>query len=316
MMKRALFAWALLTACPAWAQNPPADASSPTLTELLNRHDFQGILLPAETMREGGKSVLSIYRMFEAQDGDVEIIYGYASSDHKSYYRSFALFARQIRFELVRTSDDRSPLMALMREYATSHQRTPYTIHSLRADLTLPPDHRVIATDSGGCNVPYKTWLTLKDTAGQVVSERLVVRLIDPPLPFAEAQSCPMAVSTQRSLRDRTAHMRARSVAFEQAVTLEDGGFLAIASSDSMVVRFDAGLNAPFLGTQPRYAMIEYGAALQHDLVQAALKDAAVDPSIPAVSRYEADMWSLIDGHFGGAPAPKTNSTTKPPKPH
>ncbi len=304
-----------LIAAPVLAQTPPADAPA-SLADLLNRHEFQGTLLPAETMRQGSKSVLAVYRVFEAQDGDIELLYGYAGTDHKSYYRSYALFAHQIRFELVRTAEDKSPLLALIREYAVAKQRSAYTVHSLLADLTLPPDHRITATESGVCHTPYTTWLTLKDTAGQVQAEHLIARLVDPALPFAEPQSCPMAVPASRSVRERAvpARMRARSVAFAQGVTLEDGGFLAIASSDPMIVRFDAALNAPFFATQPLYAMIDYNAAMQRDLEQTALKATSADPTLPAVSRYEAAMWSLIDGHFGKPPAPP--SATKPPKPH
>lgn len=306
---------AILIAIPVVAQAPPGD-TPPTLAELLSKHDFQGALLPAETMRQGSKSVLAVYRVFEAQDGDIEILYGYAGTDHKSYYRSYALFARQIRFELVRTAEDKSPLLSLIREYAIARQRIAYSVHSLQADLSLPPDHRVIATESGVCHTPYTTWLTMKDTAGQVQAERLVARLVDPPLPFAEPTACPMAVPASRGVRERAvpARMRARSVAFAQGVTLEDGGFLGIASSDPMIVRFDAALNAPFFATQPLYAMIDYNAALQRDIEQSAVKASNEDPTLPAASRYEAAMWSQIDGHFGKTPAPPSSS--KPPKPH
>jgi hypothetical protein len=268
----------------------PAAAPAPSLSDLLSAHDFQGALLPAEAMRGNGLSVLAVYRVFQAKDGDVEIVYGYAGSDHKSYYRSYALFAKAVRFELVRTPEDRTPLMPAIRDYAIDHQAQNFAVRSLLAELPLTSDRRVMTMTAGPCAAPFGIWFSIKDPVDHPIAERMVLHVLDSPAPFLPASGC--ALSLPKSAAP--IHVRARAVYFAQGLPLGDGGFLAISSSDPLAVRFDGALKAPFLENGGSYLGVDYSADQQKQLEKTALDQTKTPGALPAPALYEQQLWELL----------------------
>lgn len=300
------------------APTPPAP---PTLAEIFDRHDFQGAILPAEMMRLHGQSVLAVYRVFEAKDGDVEIVYGYAGTDHKSYYRSYALFAKAVRFELVRTAEDRSPLLPAIRDYAADNLVQNFPIRSLLTEMPTTPDRRVTTLLTGACGVPFGAWLMVKDPVDHPLVERMVARVLEFPVPFLEPAGCPLSPPKGSA----TLRTRARSVTFAQGLPLGDGTMLAIASTDPLVVRFDAVLKAPFLDNDRNYVAFDFGADTQKRFEATALEQAKAPDALPAAALFEQQVWAVIEPAMSHTPpkappplaakAPSAKPPAKPVKP-
>lgn len=308
----------LATATAVNAADPPkpadkADRQERALVERLDALAIQGAVLPAEEMRSAGQSVLAVYRLFEAKDGDIEIVYGFATTDNRSIYRSYALAAKQIRFELVRRADDKAPLMAEIRGYVATAARESFTVRSLMAELPLGGDRRVTSHLAGPCGGPYGSWLEIIDAGDKIVANRLVARRFDPPQSFSIPAHCPLAVGTN-GLPVR-ATSQGRTVHFAQAVPLGDGGFLAAATTDPLLVRFDATLKAPMLDRVEGYAAIEFGDQQHKEVIEQATRDAAVPGQSNAAVTYDRLMWAAIDNR-PRATAPQPPDTAKPlPKP-
>jgi hypothetical protein len=180
--------------------------------------------------------------------------------------------------------------------------------------MPITPDRRVATPPPNPCAAPFGAWLAVTDPVDHPLAERMTVRVLDIPAPFVEPSGCPLS-QPKGSPPIKT---RARSVYFTQGLPLGDGGFLAMSSSDPLIVRFDGELKAPFLDGDRRHIVIDYGADMQKQLEKSAVDQSKQPDAQPAAVIYEQQVWSLLQpGKPAAKPAPaaKPVPPTAPPKP-
>ncbi|MDI9408470.1 MAG: hypothetical protein QM523_04420 [Candidatus Pacebacteria bacterium] len=232
-----------------------------TLGQWLDRIQFQGAVLPADDVKYTGRAVVSVYGLMRNHANEIVILYGYSSLNGGSVYRAYGLGGEKVLAEFSYpdsgSASDLPPPFTQIRDYITRESVETWAVKSLLSPFAVSANLRVVAHNQGQCAGPFAYWLEWqRQSPGpsqfsepQISSVgRMIVRLDTQPRPFVIQPACPLAANSDATMV--TANSTVASMYFGQGAATGNGGLLAFASTEPLVMRFDSAQNARIVDAQ------------------------------------------------------------------